>query len=231
MSDNAPGATIVLQTEGVRIPGILADLESFRRWTRSDAFPDKGRIDWIGGEVEIDMSPEDVNRHGTLKGAISRVLGTIVEGADRGVVLIDSTRLCVTEVGLSVEPDVMVVFFETVDSGRVRLVPSAGGLEAGIVEVEGAPDVVVECVSPSSRTKDWERLREHYWRAGIAEYWVADACRSPLRLVIFRRAGGGYEETPADAEGFSASARLGLSFRLIALPPRSGLVRYRLESR
>ena len=68
------GPTILLDETGVRIPGDLLDLAAFRRWTQSDAFPETGRIDWIGAQVEIDMSPENLNFHASPKVAITRDL-------------------------------------------------------------------------------------------------------------------------------------------------------------
>jgi Uma2 family endonuclease len=40
--------------------------------------------------------------------------------------------------------------------------------------VEGAPDLIIEIVSPDSEERDW---REKYWdyeKAGVKEYWVID---------------------------------------------------------
>lgn len=224
--------TIVLQGEGVRIPANFTDLESFRQWVRSDEFPERGRIDWIDGEVQIDMSPENLNTHATLKTAFVRTLGDLVEDSNLGIVCTDSTRVSSPAAGLSVEPDVVAVFATSVESGRVRLVPSARGGKGSYVEIEGPPDIVVEVVSDSDPKKDWEELREGYWKAGVEEYWVADARKEPLRFVIFRRGASGYEEAPADAEGFIPSSRLGTTLRLVALPPLAGvMVRYRLEHR
>ena len=231
MEGLAHGATIVLQPEGIRIPCSLRDLESFRLWARSTAFPEKGRIDWIGGEVEVDMSPENLYTHGTPKAAIARALGVLVEDANLGVVFVDATRVTAVAADLSSEPDVVVVFFESIDAGRVRHGPAASGAPGQYVEIEGAPDVVVECVSDSSETKDCELLRDRYFRAGIPEYWLADARGEAPKLTLLRAVAGGYEETPTDADGFIVSRRLGLAVRLLRLPPQSGVVRYRLESR
>lgn len=224
-------ATIILQPEGVRIPGVLRDLESFRQWARSAGFPEKGRIDWIGGEVEVDMSPENLYTHGTPKVAIARALGSLVEDSDLGVVFVDATRVTAVAADLSSEPDVVVVFFESIDAGRVRHGPAASGEPGQYVEIEGAPDLVVECVSDSSETKDCELLRERYFRAGIREYWLVDARREAPKLTLLRAGADGYVEAARDADGFVVSPRLGVAVRLVRLPPQSGVVRYRLETR
>ncbi len=220
---------IVLQPDGVRIPRCVVDLEGFRAWSRSPEFPEKGRIDWVDGELEVDMSPERLNAQGAPKAAIVAALQMLVDQRDLGVVYTDSTRLSVPEANLSAEPDVTVVFFESVRSGRVRLVPTVAGDDK--VEIEGPPDLVVECVSPSSVHKDSGRLRECYWKAGVPEYWLVDARTDIPCFSVLRHGPLDYEEVSAGADGFTTSPLLGISLRLVRLAPREGLVRYRLEVR
>ncbi len=57
-------AAILIHPREIRIPA-LPDLEAFRAWVQSEGFPARGRIDWIGGELDVDMTPEDVTTHGT----------------------------------------------------------------------------------------------------------------------------------------------------------------------
>lgn len=224
-------ATILWQPEGVRVPTNLTDLGTFRRWARSDAFPEKYRIDWIDGEMEIDMSPEDLNTHGSPKLAIARKLAALVEDGDRGMVYVEATRMSVPAADLSAEPDVVVVVFETVESERIRLIPRARGGEGRFVELEGPADLVVECVSDSSENKDLRRLKEAYGRAGVPEYWLVDARVSPPLLTVHRNARRACRAVARHSDGFTPSSVLGVAVRLRELQPRAGLVRYRLETR
>jgi len=227
-----PGtASILLQPDGIRIPGALPTLAAFRAWARSDEFPEHGRIDWVGGDVEVDMSPEDVNTHGTVKGAIAGDLRSLIEFTDRGVVLIDSTRLSSDPADLSAEPDVLVLLSDSLEAGRARLIPKSGGAAGRYVEIEGAADLVVECVSDSSKAKDLERLPVRYHRAGCRELWLVDARAAEIGFRLLRHAPADWEESPADADGFRWSGVLDAAVRLVRIPIRGGLVRYRLESR
>ena len=61
----------VLIEEQVEIPLGIACLADFRQWALSDDFPERGRIDFIAGRIEVDMSPEDLFTHGTLKSEIA----------------------------------------------------------------------------------------------------------------------------------------------------------------
>lgn len=229
MTEREQDVAILFLPEGIRIPGNLTDLRAFRSWATSDEFPETGRIDWLGGQVEVDVSPEDLNTHGTPKAAIARDLGTFVEGRDLGVVLVERTRLSVDEADLSVEPDIVVVLFDSIDSGRVLLVPKSGGAEGRFVELQGPADIVCECISDSSEKKDRDRLFTRYHEAGVREYWLVDARRNPPSLAIHRHTPAGYVRARAGASGRSRSAVLGASVRLVRLPPRSGIVRYRLD--
>ncbi len=214
---------LVFEPEGIRLPSNLTSLARFRRWAMSDAFPERGRIDWMAGEVRIDLSPEDLDTHGSPKTALAADLGSLLEARDRGVVYVGRARLTDLAAGLSTEPDVTVVLFDSVEAGRVRIVRR--------VEIQGAADLVVECVSDSSEEKDATILPPLYHAAGVREYWLVDARPRDLRFTLFRRMARRYRAVEPDDRGFRRSEVLGVSARLVRLAPREGLVRYRLETR
>ena len=226
-----PTGAIILAEEGIRIPAGVTDLETFRRWARSDEFPERGKITYLAGEVEIDMSPEEGNTHGSPKAAIANAIGLEVDARDLGVIYIDKMRLSNREAGLSAEPDVLVLLWPTIEAGRVRKVAKARGKKDRFVELEGTADIVVECVSDSSVGKDTKRLRELYHLARVREYWLADAREEPVRFALLRWTARRYVETRADAFGFVRSRALDRSVRLVAQPPRAGFVRWHLEVR
>lgn len=206
-------ASSVIFEERVEIP-FFPSLAEFRAWALSDGFPERGRIDYIGGRIEVDMSPENLFFHGSIKTEVVGELRDVVRSAGGGYLFSDCTRVSSPDADLSAEPDVVYVSADTIDSGRVRLVPSAGGEPDSYVELEGAPDLVVEIVSDSSVAKDTERLPISYWRAGIAEYWLVDARRERLLFRIHARGADGYESAPLDGEGFQLSAVFDRRFRL-----------------
>jgi Uma2 family endonuclease len=115
---------------------------------------------------------------------------------------------------LSVEPDLVFVSDESIDAGRVRLMPKAGGGADRYIELEGPPDLVVEIVSDTSVRKDTERLPGAYFRAGVSEFWLLDARGEELIFRIHRRGASQYEPADVNAEGFQPSIVLGREFRL-----------------
>src|SRR5688572_30146998 len=77
-------AVVVQQEEqDVRIPGWVCDLTSFRRWAKSDDFPDRGWYAHLNGELWVDPSMERL-AHNQIKAEISIVLGALVKRAGTG---------------------------------------------------------------------------------------------------------------------------------------------------
>lgn len=76
-----------------------------------------------------------------------------------------------------VEPDVVFVRAENLERNEERF-------------VRGAPDVVVEVSSPSTRRLEIHRKRELYERMGVLEYWYVDL--DAERVEIYRLREGRY---------------------------------------
>jgi len=213
---SASVATSVVFEELVEVPLGVRSLDDFRRWALSDDFPETGRIDFIDGRIEVDMAPEDLFCHGTLKTEIAAALYQRIKRRRLGHLFVDKARISCPEAGLSVEPDIVFLSHEAIRSGRVRLTPKAGGKPGRYVEIEGAPDLVVEIVSDSSANKDTRRLPAAYFRAGVREFWLVDARGAEPAFIIHRPGPSGFEPVSPDADGFQPSAVLGCRYRLDA---------------
>ncbi len=61
-------------------------------------------------------------------------------------------------------------------------------LLSGGENVQGAPDLVIEILSPSTETKDRGVKRELYGRYGVTEYWLVDPMAETIS--IHRQRGG-----------------------------------------
>ena len=89
-----------------------------------------------------------------------------------------------------VEPDIVVVC----DSSKID--------ENGC---NGAPDLVIEILSPSSRRKDRSLKRELYQKAKVREYWIVSPDDSEIEVHIFENNsikyyGKNESETPDDSK-------------------------------
>lgn len=208
-------AASVLFDDEIEIPGTIGTLAEFRRWTCDHSFPNRGRIDYISGRIEVDMSPEDVLFHGQPKSEIHASIYSLVKKNNLGMVFVDRTRISNSTANLSAEPDVVFVSHESLASGRARFVAKSTGEADRYVEIEGSPDLVVEVVSDNSVTKDTKRLPVLYFAAGVREYWYVDARGKRLTFHIYRRGRERFMPVKPDARGFQRSAVLSQGFRLM----------------
>jgi Uma2 family endonuclease len=222
--------TSVILEDHVEIP-FVGSLADFRAWALSDEFPQRGRIDYVDGRIEVDMSPEDLFTHNTLKMEIGYALVRIAKASGLGYVFGDRARVSSPEAGLSVEPDVVFVSYESIQQQRVRWIPKVSQEAGRYMEIEGPPDLVVEIVSDSSTTKDTRRLPAAYYRAGVGEFWLIDARREQLLFQIHHHGPADFDPVPADAEGFQTSLAFHTGFRLVRHRNHLGQWMYDLEEK
>lgn len=223
-------ASCLLLEQQIEIP-LTQSLAEFRAWALSDQFPEQGRIDYVAGRIEVDMSPEDIFFHGSLKTEVVGRLWQVLKRRRSGHLFSDRTRISSVPADLSSEPDVVYVSDGAIDTGRVRLVPKASGEPDRFVEIEGPPELVVEIVSDTSVQKDTRRLPPAYFRAGVDEFWFIDARGEPLVFQVHRRGASAFEPVPPDAAGFQHSRVFDASFRLVRWRNPSGRWVYDLEER
>jgi Uma2 family endonuclease len=174
----------------VHLPSNLTDQDAFRRWARSDECPEKGRFAFLDGVLWVDLSMEQFYTHNQIKEQIGRKLGTLIEEAGLGRYGPDGMLLSHPATGLSTVPDGLFISYTSLQSGRVR--PIRNTRNVGVIEWEGAPEMVLEVVSDSSVEKDTVTLPPLYHAAGIDEFWRIDA-RGELVFEIFRWRSPGYE--------------------------------------
>jgi Uma2 family endonuclease len=203
-------SVVIIAADNVTLPEWVTDRDSFHRWTASEEFPEYGRIDYLQGEIWSDMSEEQVFSHNQVKSAMNAVLFFLAQSGRRGRRFADGLRISHPEADLSAVPDGVFILNDGFQTMRVQLVEGAAG---GFVRVEGAPDKVLEVVSPGSVKKDAVRLRRIYQDAGIPEYWLVDARSEPLTFDVFRLTPKGYIATRKQG-GWVKSAVFGKSFRL-----------------
>ncbi len=203
----------VLPYQEIDVPTIR-DLAEFRRWALSADFPDRGRIDFIDGRIEVEMSPEDLFTHGSLKVRVCHEIQDRVDELDLGHVFVGETRVSSPDGNVSAEPDVVLVTHAALHDGRARLVPKASGDPQRFIEIEGAPDLIVEIVSDSSVKKDTQRLPNVYFASGVREYWLVDARGEELSFGIHRRGAKSFSSPEIDADGFQRSDVLDASYLL-----------------
>ena len=218
---------VIVDDVSVSIPSWVVDHDSFRQWFYQPDFPEEGRVSFLNGEVIFDMSQEQIYSHIRMKMVISRVLDALATRRKLGVFYPDGLLLSHLSAAVSNNPDGVFVANASFENELVRLVD---GAKQGFIELEGSPDMVLEVVSDSSVRKDYELLREAYWKAGVREYWLVDARGERLEFQILKHGGKGYSQVRA-VGGWIKSAVFKKSFRLIATKNHLGQPDFELQVR
>jgi Uma2 family endonuclease len=210
----------------ISVPCWVVDIDSFRRWTDADDFPQQGRVWWLCGEVWADMSKEQIFTHLVVKNEIMTALYGLAKGK-LGLVLGDGLLLSNFAADISGNPDMTFISNETLRSDRIRLIE---GAESGYTELQGSPDMLLEVLSDSSEEKDLVTLRQAYWEAGVREYWIVDVRTSPIVFDILFHTPRGFA-TRRKKAGWLKSDVFGKSFRLTQTTNAVGHPEYSLEVR
>lgn len=157
-------------------------------WTDYRSWPDEERWEIIDG-IAYNMAAAPSTRHQTVGGNFFSALHRALRGK-RCTPFIAPTDVRLSETDV-VQPDILVVCDPS------KITPS---------HIEGAPDLVVEVLSPSTSAKDLREKKRLYQRVGVAEYLGVD----PLEMYVQRfllSAEGRYGEP----EIFSAQETLELA--------------------
>jgi len=216
---------VLLSEDDVRIPADVFDLAGFRRRVHSADFPQRGKISFLGGEVHIDMSPEEIETHNKIKMATISCLGSWIAQRELGDLLASGALLVHEPADVSTEPDLLFCSFDSLLRNLVTYREAVDG-SLRFVEVYGTPDLVVEIFSRYSERKDTRDLLRRYFLAGIPEYWLIDARGESIDFQLLKRGKTRYVAVKGDAEGFRRSAPLGGKFRIARDRNRVGGYRY-----
>ena len=151
---------------------MIEDAKKEARYTYADycSWDDGKRWELIDG-VAYAMSPAPGRRHQQTIGAFFSQLHSFLKGNPCKVYMAPfDVRLNADGADDTVvQPDVLVV------CNRAKLD------EHGC---KGAPDLIIEVVSPSSGSRDFIKKFQIYLRAGVREYWVADPQEKVVQVFM-----------------------------------------------
>jgi Uma2 family endonuclease len=220
--------TIFDRGQEVVVPASAYTLSGFRAWATSEAYPERAHVSFFGKEILVDMSPEELETHAKVKGEITRTMLNLNKSRKLGEYYPDGALVTNVTAELSTVPDGVFFRWKSLESALVRLVPREGE-QGEYLEIEGAPDWVLEIVSKNSIRKDTRILRESYYRAGVSEYWLIDARHENIDFQILVRQEAGYEPAPILRGGWLASPVFHRRFRLIRRRNPMGYWDYTLQ--
>ncbi|HEU5432296.1 MAG TPA: Uma2 family endonuclease [Thermomicrobiales bacterium] len=148
------------------------------------------QIELIDGVVYVTPAPRPA--HERISQNINYLLERFVRPGDIGWMFTAPVDVRLSDHDV-VQPDLLFI-----REDRLHIV--------GDVTINGAPDLVVEILSPGTRARDLGAKRDLYARSGVREYWLVDPEARTIVMLTLR--GGRYEEISADAAGALHSALL-----------------------
>lgn len=169
-------------------------------WTYEDwlRLPDDGfRYEVLDGVLY--MTPPPAIKHQRASLRLARRMGTFAEERNLGEVLIAPCGVRLPTQPVPVQPDILFV-----SAARQDIV--------GEQYVEGAPDLVVEVLSPSNWPYDRTEKFQAYLTAGVQEYWIVDyrACT----IEVFTLEEGAYALVGQFGSGETAHSPLLAGFQV-----------------
>ena len=135
--------------------------------------PEGDRRELIEGDFYVVPAPKF--RHQIISRNLGMLLWEFVRGKTLGQVVSAPTDVVLSRESV-VQPDILFVSNE----------------RRGIItedNVSGAPDLVVEILSPSTAERDRELKRTLYARYGVREYWIVDPEDSSVEVMALEDAG------------------------------------------
>lgn len=120
--------------------------------------PEDQRCELLDGDLVMTAAPNIA--HQRVSSRLERCLAAFVEERGLGEVFDAPTDVVLSDTDV-VQPDLLFVSKE-----RADIVTSEN--------VWGAPDLIVEVLSPTTAGRDWREKRDLYSKHGVREYWLAD---------------------------------------------------------
>ena len=127
------------------------------------------RYELIDGELY--MAPTPIPEHQIFVYYLAKVIEEFVTRHRLGRMIISPQDVVLSD-DIVVQPDIMFVSNE-----RLHIIKWGQ-------YVQGAPDLVVEVLSPSAERFDRTVKRERYARFGVREYWIADIVGRTIEVNV-----------------------------------------------
>ena len=135
------------------------------------AFPEDGkRHELIDGDHYV--TPAPLTKHQRIVANLHRLIGPVVHEHSLGTVLFAPVDVLLSHVDV-VQPD-----FLFVSKARTVIITESN--------IQGAPDLVVEILSESTRKNDEGIKRLLYERAQVQEYWIIDPVSKSVKTFLLQ---------------------------------------------
>ncbi len=160
--------------------------------------PEEKRYQLLDGEMVLAPSP--TSRHQRLIRRLSAPLDRFVTEHDLGEVWFAPLDVVLSDHDVA-QPDLLFV-----SSARAGIVTEAN--------IQGAPDLVAEVLSPGSTQHDRGYKRTLYGRSGVREYWIVDPESRTVEVYVAGNRGLDHWATYSPGEALTSQVLPGLAIDL-----------------
>jgi Uma2 family endonuclease len=162
----------------------MARIEPVLSYEHLRQMPDDGnRYEILEGRLVVTAAP--TTRHQRAVWNVTRVLDRAVQ-AGYGTAYVAPIDVVLHSTEAAVQPDLLFIATD-----RLQIVTEE--------KIEGAPDLIVEVLSDSTRNRDLGVKLRQYARYGVHWYWAVDPDAHEIRVFAWRE--GAYEEQPVLRRG------------------------------
>lgn len=126
-------------------------------------------------EGELLMTPAPAPSHQRIARKLFEILNAYVASNASGEIFFAPVDVYLSEETV-VQPDLLYI-----ESKRLGIVKEKN--------IQGAPDLVVEILSPATKDRDTEIKRKLYWKYGVREYWIVDPDARTTEIMVLKESG------------------------------------------
>ncbi len=187
----------------------LADLDLNKVYSYADYYKWKfeERVELIKGKI-FKMSPAPNRVHQEVAGHLYRRLGNHLEKSPCRVyiapfdVRLPRKSKDDKDILTVLQPDICLVCDPSILDDRGCL---------------GAPDLIIEILSPGNSKKEVKNKYEAYEEAGVKEYWIADPIRQTMQVYLLRDGHFAAQRTLTNEDVVTSTVVAGFSMNLAEL--------------
>ena len=130
--------------------------------------PDDKRYELLDGDLVVVPAPKEVHQRVLIN--LTILLGQLVRHTGVGHIYAAPFDVVLTDTDV-VQPDLLFVSNE-----RAHIITDEN--------VQGAPDLVIEILSPSTAERDKTFKRSLYAKHGVKEYWLVDTDAETVTVLL-----------------------------------------------
>lgn len=146
------------------------------------------RYELIAGEIY--MVPSPVPKHQDIVGKLYMIFSSFVQAHGLGRVFVSPLDVVLSKEDV-LQPDILFI-----SKDRESIIAERN--------IQGAPDLVVEVLSPGTADRDRTLKRTRYLKFGVREYWIVDP--QSKSIEVLKAGQSDFETVRVYSEGATATS-------------------------